>query len=33
MLDRSVLATGEHPIRLIDTRSGEAVALGSFEVN
>jgi len=33
MLDRSVLPAGEHPVRLIDTRSGEAVALGSFKVN
>ena len=32
-LDRSVLPAGEHPMRLIDTRSGEAVALGSFKVN
>lgn len=33
MLDRSVLPAGEHPVRLIDTLSGEAVALGSFKVN
>ena len=33
LLDRSVLAAGEHPIRLIDTLSGEAVALGTFTVN
>jgi len=33
ILDRSVLSAGEQPVRLIDTLSGEAVALGSFEVN
>jgi hypothetical protein len=33
VLDRSVLPKGAHPIRLIDTLSGEAVALGNFKVN
>ena len=33
VLDRSVLPNGEHPIRLIDTLSGEAVTLGNFKVN
>ena len=32
ILDRSTLSVGEHSVRLVDTHSGEAVSLGTFEV-